>query len=173
MRMKHKRVIVFLAGCLLATCLSIVCVSQYVVGKVVPSRGIEESHIREPSVSSVYTTNQVDINPAMLDEYDKIDFSSIEDLVTSLYSLTDIDNIGTMYEERLYDSSEDDIISVYHSSDNKVSAVVLPSGKISSCTFEGISEEDEALVKKYCEGTGYSIKVINGGFMLEPDVLVA
>lgn len=171
--MKHKRVMLLLTGCLLATCISVVCASQYVVNKVIPTRGGDSTPVVESSsISCVYTTNRIDINKAMLDEYTALDFSSIEDLQTSLYSLTDIPNLETLYEERIYDASEEDIISVYRTSDESVSVVVLPDGTISSCTFEGLSEEDESQIRSLSKDSGYSFKSVTNGFMLEPDVVI-
>lgn len=169
--MKHKRVVAILAGCLVATCLGMICASQYIVGKMKISSRETASLSQEPSISAVYTTNRVYVNPATSGSYEKLNFNSIDEFLTSLNDLTNINNIDVLYEERLYSSEEKDIVSLYQSSDSNISITVLPDGSLSTCIFEGVSREDEAKIKSLSEGSGYNFKVISDGFMLEPDII--
>ena len=169
--MKNKYVIGILSGCFVLTAIFLVCASQYVVNKVVPTYGKAPS-ISERSIHTVYRTNIVTINPSSAGTHEKLDFSNIDNFLSSLNDTVGLNNIDSLYEERLYDSSEKDIISVYKSSDSKVSVVVMPDGTISSCTFEDISDGQGEQLKESSEGTGYFLKNISNGFMLEPDISV-
>ena len=170
--MKNKYVIGILSGCFIVTAICMVCASQYVVRKVIPTYG-GTPEVVEQHVQSVYTTNVITVNPSEIGTYDKLDFSNIETFLTSLNDTTELNNIDTLYEERLYDANKKDIISIYNSSDFNVSVTVMPDGSISSCTIEGISEEQGNLLKDLSQGSGYSLKNIANGFMLEPDISVS
>lgn len=170
--MNMKKLIGILSGCLLTTIVGIVCISQYVVNK---SMLIEESEVLDQSnsIQSIYTTKRVSVNPATKGTYTKLDFSNVEEFLTSLNDTINIEYIDTLYEERVYDSKSEDIISLYKNSNSSVTVAVLPDSSISYCMFEGLSEEDTNKIIDLSKDSEYNYKVVPTGFLLEPEIIVS
>lgn len=171
--MKYKKVIAVLSGLLLVTAISIVCASQYIVNKTIPStEGYKNKSEHSSSVQMVYTTNIIKADILSDESYNKLDFSDINSFINSLVNTMELNNADVLYEERLYDSSEEDIVSLYHNSDSNISVAVLPDNSISYCSFKNLTDEQQNQLKSLSKGTGYNFKVVSNGCILEPDITV-
>ena len=122
------------------------------------------------NVKYVYTTDSVKVDEALLHQYDLLDFSSVDSFLTSLNSTVKDEEIDILYENRLYDSEVDDIISLYESEDGTLEVAVDKSNQsIMYCKFKGVSEERESeILGALPKDSEYTYKAISDGFILEP-----
>lgn len=117
-----------------------------------------------------YTTDSVKVDEALLHQYDSLDFSSVDSFLTSLNSTVKDEEIDILYENRLYDSEVEDIISLYESEDGTLEVAVDKSNQsIMYCKFKGVSEERKSeILGALSKDSEYRYKAISDGFILEP-----
>lgn len=130
----------------------------------------EYSESSNANVAYAYTTDSVKVDEALLHQYDSLDFSSVDSFLTSLNSMVKDEEIDILYENRLYDSEVDDIISLYESEDGTLEVAVDKSNQsIMYCKFKGVSEERESeILGALPKDSEYKYKAISDGFILEP-----
>lgn len=130
----------------------------------------EYSESSNANVEYAYTTDSVKVDEALLHQYDSLDFSSVDSFLTSLNSTVKDEEIDILYENRLYDSEVDDIISLYESEDGTLEVAVDKSNQsIMYCKFKGVSEERESeILGALPKDSEYKYKAISDGFILEP-----
>lgn len=130
----------------------------------------EYSGSSNANVEYVYTTDSVKVDEALVHQYDSLDFSSVDSFLTSLNSTVKDEEIDILYENRLYDSEVDDIISLYESEDGTLEVAVDKSNQsIMYCKFKGVSEERESeFLGALPKDSEYKYKAISDGFILEP-----
>lgn len=102
-------------------------------------------------------------------DYTELSFVGVDEFLNSLQSLVRVDGADILYEQRVYDTSEKSMISLYESEDEGVMVAVNAEGVIEYCMFKGIDEEKEESIKRLSEGSDYKFKAVNDGFILEPD----
>lgn len=130
----------------------------------------EYSENSNVNVEYIYITDSVKVDKALLHQYDSLDFSSVDSFLTSLNSTVKDEEIDILYENRLYDSEVDDIISLYESEDGTLEVAVDKSNQsIMYCKFKGVSEERESeILGALPKDSEYKYKAISDGFILEP-----
>lgn len=130
----------------------------------------EYSGSSSANVEYVYTTDNIKVDEALVHQYDSLDFSSVDSFLTSLNSTVKDEEIDILYENRLYDSEVDDIISLYESEDGTLEVAVDKSNQsIMYCKFKGVSEERELeILGALPKNSEYKYKAISDGFILEP-----
>lgn len=130
----------------------------------------EYSGSSSANVEYVYTTDNIKVDEALVHQYDSLDFSSVDSFLTSLNSTVKDEEIDILYENRLYDSEVDDIISLYESEDGTLEVAVNKSNQsIMYCKFNGVSEERESeILGALPKDSEYKYKAISDGFILEP-----
>lgn len=106
-------------------------------------------------------------------KYNMLSFDSAEDFICSLQSTVGIDGADTLYKRRVYDYDKGSLVSLFESVDGKVIvAVDSKNESVAYCKFKGIEKDDESKIRKLINSrknnSGFKVKAINEGFMLEP-----
>ena len=130
----------------------------------------EYSGSSSANVEYVYTTDNIKVDEALVHQYNSLDFSSVNSFFFFLYSTVKDEEIDILYENRLYDSEVDDIISLYESEDGTLEVAVDKSNQsIMYCKFKGVSKERESeILGALPKDSEYKYKAISDGFILEP-----
>lgn len=106
-------------------------------------------------------------------KYNMLSFDSAEDFICSLQSTVGINGADTLYKRRVYDYDEGSLVSLFESVDGKVVvAIDSKDDSVVSCKFVGIDNDSESKIRKLIQSSknnsGFKLKSINEGFMLEP-----
>lgn len=114
------------------------------------------------------------MNKSLLHQYNFLDFSSVESFLTSLNSIVKDEEIDILYENRLYDSDLEDIISLYESKDGTLEVAVNKSNQsIMYCKFKGVSKERKSeILEALPDNSEYKYKAVSNGFILEPSLTI-
>lgn len=165
--MTNKNLVKAFGGLAVVTILGLGVATVYSLNIEDSSEYSENSNV---NVEYIYTTDSVKVDKALLHQYDSLDFSSVDSFLTSLNSTVKDEEIDILYENRLYDSEVDDIISLYESGDGTLEVAVDKSNQsIMYCKFKGVNEERESeILGALPKDSEYKYKAISDGFILEP-----
>lgn len=165
--MTNKNLVKAFGGLAVVTILGLGVATVYSLNIEDSSEYSENSNV---NVEYIYITDSVKVDEALLHQYNSLDFSSVDSFLTSLNSTVKDEEIGILYENRLYDSEVDDIISLYESEDGTLEVAVDKSNQsIMYCKFKGVSEERESeILGALPKDSEYKYKAISDGFILEP-----
>jgi hypothetical protein len=163
----NKNLVKAFGGLAVVTILGLGVATVYSLNIEDSSEYSENSNV---NVEYIYTTDSVKVDKALLHQYDSLDFSSVDSFLTSLNSTVKDEEIDILYENRLYDSEVDDIISLYESGDGTLEVAVDKSNQsIMYCKFKGVNEERESeILGALPKDSEYKYKAISDGFILEP-----
>lgn len=105
-------------------------------------------------------------------KYNMLSFDSAEDFICSLQSTVGIDGADTLYKRRVYDYDKGSLVSLFESADGRVVvAVDSKDESVAYCKFNDINEEAKSKIQKLINSrknnSGFKVKSINSGFMLE------
>lgn len=165
--MTNKNLVKAFGGLAVVTILGLGVATVYSLNIEDSSEYSENSNV---NVEYIYIMDSVKVDEALLHQYNSLDFSSVDSFLTSLNSTVKDEEIDILYENRLYDSEVDDIISLYESEDGTLEVAVDKSNQsIMYCKFKGVSEERESeILGALPKDSEYKYKAISDGFILEP-----
>lgn len=169
----YKRIVGMLSGALAITVISLGCSSVYAL-----------SEAKEKAAEDRKTINRILENTATISEgmdydiveyvekgdYSGLEFTDVDEFLNSLQSLVRVDGADILYEQRVYDVSEEKMVSLYKSESENVVVAVNSDGDIEYCMFKDLDAEKEEDIKRLSQDSEYRFKVVNNGFILEPDV---
>ena len=171
----YKRIIGVLTGALVVTAVSLGYTSvnslteanaQAVEDRKSIERIIEAAAIAEEG------TDYGRVEYVEKGDYEALDFTDVNEFLNSLQSLIRVDGADILYEYRVYDSSDQELMSLYESDNGNVSVAVDPDGIIEYCMFKNQDEATLDRITGLAEGSEYRIKLVNDGFILEQDETV-
>lgn len=168
----YKRIIGVLSGALAISMITLGYSSVHALSEA-SSQAIEDREtINRILDTTVVLENGSDFDRVEYVEkgnYSNLVFDDVDEFLNSLQSLVRLEGADILYEQRVYDSSEERMISLYESEDKNLVVAVNPEGKIECCMFKNLDSETQEKVKDLSEGSEYKFKLVNSGFILEPD----
>lgn len=167
----YKRIVGVLSGALAITLVTLGYSSVNALSRAESQSIQDKEAINRIIDSTAIAENCSDFDKVEYTEkgdYSKLVFSDVDEFLNSLQSLVRVQGADTLYEQRVYDSSDKDMVSLYESKDENVVVAVNPEGKIEYCMFKNLDSSTQDEIKRLSTGSEYKYKVVNGGFILEP-----
>lgn len=168
----YKRIIGVLGGALAISVITLGYSTVHALTRA-ESQAVEDREtINRILESTVVAENGSDFDKVEYVEkgdYSELVFSDVDEFLNSLQSLVRVDGADVLYEQRVYDKSEENMVSLYESENENVVVAVNPEGKIEYCMFKNLDSSTQDEIKRLSEGSEYKFKVVNSGFILESD----
>lgn len=162
-----------LSGALAITVISLGCSSVYALSEAKEKAAEDRETIHRILENTATISEGTDydiVEYVEKGDYSGLEFTDVDEFLNSLQSLVRVDGADILYEQRVYDVSEEKMVSLYKSESENVVVAVNSDGDIEYCMFKDLDVEKEEDIKRLSQDSEYRFKVVNNGFILEPDV---